>query len=291
MKDESTNLTMIFKEWLVAGSANAITSSILNPLDVIKTRMQITSNSNRFNTGLLRSTFNQLYKEGGIIGLYKPGLTASIIREMLNSGIRSGLYIPLRNHILVVTNSKDDNNLLVKILSAMTTGVLGSILANPIDVVKVRLMINPSSNSTYGIIKKIYINEGVYSFYKGLIPSTLRASSIAAGELACYDYTKHYLKLNYNIKEESLLLHCFTSLITGLVAATSAAPFDVIKTRAMNSVDKKSSLEILITLIKEDGLVGLSRGWITSYFRLAPHAIICFPLFEQLRKIFDLNYI
>jgi hypothetical protein len=255
--------------------------------------MQVSTANNRFNAGLLRSTIYNLYKERGVIrGLYLPGLVPSLIREMLNSGIRSGFYIPVRNYILVLTNtnSKESNNLFVKVLSAMSTGVLGSIVANPIDVVKVRMMTINSSSSTYEIIKKVYNHEGLYGFYKGLVPSTLRASSIAVGELACYDYTKHALINHYNIKEESILLHIFTSLITGFTAATSAAPFDVIKTRAMNSIEKRSSLDILMTLVKNEGILGLFHGWTASYYRLGPHALIAFPLFEKLRQLFDLSY-
>ena len=98
--------------------------------------MQVSTANNRFNAGLLRSTIYNLYKERGVIrGLYLPGLVPSLIREMLNSGIRSGFYIPVRNYILVLTNtnSKESNNLFVKVLSAMSTGVLGSIVANPLS--------------------------------------------------------------------------------------------------------------------------------------------------------------
>ena len=258
-----------FKEWIAAGVSNALTSALLNPLDVCKTRIQ-TSPSSKFSTCLLRKEIIGLYKEGGLIGLFTPGLTSSMIREMLNSGVRSGMYVPVREYILTATNCKDNNNLAVKILSAMSTGILGSLLANPIDVCKVRLMTNPN-NSTYGMIKVIANNEGFGGFYKGLMPSTLRAASIAVGELAAYDYSKHYLKEKYCINE-GLTLHIISSLITGLCAATTAAPFDVVKTLAMNNCENNtSSLKILAKLLRKDGVLALFSGWTPSYLRLAPH--------------------
>ena len=274
----------LLKEWIAAGVSNALTSALLNPLDVCKTRIQMNS---KFSSGLFRKTLMDLYREGGLLGLFTPGLSASMIREMINSGVRSGLYVPVRNYILRATDSKDKNNLVVKILSAMCTGTLGSILANPIDVCKVRLMTNPN-NTTYGMIKVIAKNEGIRGFYKGLMPSTFRAAFIAAGELGCYDYTKHYLiELGFH---EGFTLHVISSLITGVVAATTAAPFDVIKTRAMNSENNASSLEILKTLLRK-GNLALFSGWLPSYLRLAPHALICFPLFERIRIILGLDYI
>ena len=48
--------------------------------------------------------------------------------------------------------------------------------------------------------------------------------------MATYDQTKTLLKKQFELKE-GLLLHSMCSLITGLVATTVAAPFDLLKTR------------------------------------------------------------
>ena len=278
----------LLKEWLAAGLSNALTSALLNPFDVVKTRIQQYPKESD-SSGLFRKTLRHLYIEGGVIGLYSPGLVASVTREMINSGIRSGLYVPVRNKILTATNSNDSNNLAIKILSAISTGILGSLAANPIDVIKVRLMTKPN-NSTIGLMKLIAKNEGINGFYKGLTASTLRAASISVGELACYDFAKHYLKDKYEIKE-GLLLHTIASLITGVSAATFASPFDVIKTRAMNSETKISTAEIVMNLLKREGPSALLSGWLPSYLRLAPHALIAFPLFENFRSVLGLDCI
>lgn len=78
---------LLFKEWVCGGTANAITSALLNPMDVAKTRLQSYSSHNGLGRTLL-----QMYYEGGIIGLWSPGLTASIIREMVIISI-SHFYI------------------------------------------------------------------------------------------------------------------------------------------------------------------------------------------------------
>jgi hypothetical protein len=124
-----------------------------------------------------------------------------------------------------------ENSFFVKALAAMTTGTMGSVLANPIDVVKIRLMANQKAYpSTIGALSLIMKTEGLRGLYKGVIPSTLRGAFIAAGELATYDHSKHLIKSNLDIKE-GFPLHSLASLITGFVAATVAAPFDMIKTR------------------------------------------------------------
>jgi solute carrier family 25 uncoupling protein 27 len=92
-------------------------------------------------------------------------------------------------------------------------------------------MVNPHlypslSNAVWSISR----NEGWRGLYKGLVPSTLRGAFIAVGELATYDHSKTVVKKYVAIKE-GFYLHTICSLITGLVATTVAAPFDLLKTR------------------------------------------------------------
>jgi hypothetical protein len=135
----------LFASWFCGGLANAITSAILNPLDVAKTRMQLDLQ----NKSTLRSTLYEMYSRNGIInGCYRPGLNASCMREMLSSGPRAGLYIPARNW--AITNvpqfgaeNSQTHEVVCKIVASMCTATVGSLVANPMDVVKIRMMLPP----------------------------------------------------------------------------------------------------------------------------------------------------
>ena len=70
---------------------------------------------------------------------------------------------------------------------------------------------------------------------KGILPSTLRGACIAAGELATYDHAKTTIK-QVLPGEEGPILHVVASLLTGLVATSVAAPFDLIKTRLVTLI-------------------------------------------------------
>ena len=59
----------------------------------------------------------------------------------------------------------------------------------------------------------------------------------------------------------------------------------------MNAIEKQSMLVVLRTILRDEGALVLFRGWLPAYFRLGPHALICFPLFEQIRVGFGLSYL
>jgi hypothetical protein len=215
---------------------------------------------------------------------------------MISSGARAGLYTPVRNFYdkKFNVNNEKDNVLLCKVAAAFTTGTTGAIISNPVDLIKIRLMANPNRYNGLGDALSSIINaEGYNGLLKGIVPSTLRGASIAVGELAAYDHTKTTIKtlnLAY-ISTEGTSLHILSSLVTGLVATTMAAPFDLIKTRAMNSVDKLLVGRIFKDVVSKEGPLTFFRGWVPSYCRLGPHALICFPIFEQLRLLLGLGYI
>lgn len=83
-----------------------------------------------------------------------------------------------------------------------------------------------------------------------------------------------------------------TSLITGVVATTVAAPFDLLKSRVMASELPADGFgSVLMRLLRAEGPLALFNGWWPTYCRLGPHAILTFPLFEAMRKAAGLDYL
>jgi hypothetical protein len=244
--------------------------------------------------GLL-ATLASLLRAGGVSGVYAPGLTASIVREMVYSGAKAGFYVPLRGLYSEALGGGGEATA-AKVAAALTTGTLGSLAANPIDVVKIRLMREPSLYpSTAAALATIFRAEGWAGLYRGLLPSTLRGACVSAGELACYDVCKGALRGSALFQgADSVPLHVAASLVTGCVAACVAAPWDLIKARAMASTGAKPETirSVLRQLAGEGSLPwSLFRGLVPAYLRLGPHALIAFPIFEQLRAALGLAYL
>jgi solute carrier family 25 uncoupling protein 8/9 len=80
-------------------------------------------------------TIGRISSEEGPTALWK-GLAPGLLRQMVFASIRIGLYEPVRN---LYHDGHGDPSLLTKIAAGLTTGATGILVANPTDVVKIRL--------------------------------------------------------------------------------------------------------------------------------------------------------
>jgi hypothetical protein len=89
----------------------------------------------------------------------------------------------------------------------MTSGALANGIANPTDVLKVRLQAGNNVNSKS--MSKAFIEmskkEGLQGLYRGILPNMQRAAIITGVELPVYDSVKSFFvnKLNMNAKNFS----------------------------------------------------------------------------------------
>lgn len=280
-------MEVIFKSWLAAGTANAVTTSLLHPLDRLRVVQQLQAPAR----GFLR-TLAEAHAASGLRGLWLPGLQASIYREYLYSGPRIGLYVPCRDALEALTGASK-TSVALKVLAGVGTGLVGCLIANPVDVVKVRLMHSPAAYpSTLAALPLIFRREGFLGLYKGLVPSTLRGVAITVGQIVTYDIAKGHLQHTHTLPEGPVQ-HVAASVIAGLCATVLSAPFDLIKTRAMASAEKQETVASVVrSLWREGALPGsLFRGIVPAYLRQGPFLFICLPLMEQLRAALGLPFV
>lgn len=283
-----------------------------NPIDVIKIRMQLENEltrqkglsvlQNRYYDGFVKGA-HQIYKDEGIRGLYK-GLFPSLLREAIYSGIRLGAYEPIK--VVLGATDKAHTPLWKKICAGAISGVIGSSVATPTDLVKVRmqacthsgeisLLKMPRYKNTYSAFKEIIGKEGLRGLYVGVGPTVKRAAILTASQIPSYDHTKHTI-LNMNWMQEGPALHIVSSMVAGFMSAVTTSPVDVVKTRIMNQKYQHhhektytGTFDCLMKILRSEGPFGLYKGFIPNWMRIGPHTIISFFVFEQLRRIVGMD--
>ena len=248
------------KNSAAGSSACLVATSLLNPLEVIKIQIQTGQSG---GNGRIISTALRLYRSEGLwYGLMQPGLLATCTRELFYSSLRFAIYPDLRNFF-----RSDSNHHLgfgafgEKFGAGLVAGAVGSSLANPADLLKIKMQSEPGKTdrdgkfirgprhgqvkvykSTFKVLTEIVQKDGIKGLYRGVSATCIRSSLLTAGQLSSYDHSKQLLKAS-GILTEGVPLHVISSIISGLVAATVCAPADRIKTAMMVGKEDNSTFK------------------------------------------------
>lgn len=141
--------------------------------------------------------FLQISRQEGVRSLYS-GITPAVLRQSTYGTIKFGTYYTLKH----IANSNGwlideygNENVLGNMGCAIIAGAISSAIANPTDVLKVRMQVHGRGSHEMGLVKcfhEIYVHEGVKGLWRGVTPTAQRAAIIAAVELPVYDFCKNY---------------------------------------------------------------------------------------------------
>lgn len=284
-----------WRPFVYGGLASCIAELGTFPIDTTKTRLQVQGQKNdkkcaSLNYRGMTDALLKISKQEGFIALYS-GISPAVLRQATYGTIKFGSYYSLKQYL-----ENGEESVRTNICCAVVAGMISSAIANPTDVLKVRMQVLGMENrlGLFACFKDVYKLEGVSGLWRGVGPTSQRAAVIAAVELPIYDFCKHCLKSKLG---DSVYNHFISSFLASLATAVASTPLDVIRTRLMNQrnyiiTDRKSnnvykgSLDCLIQTVKNEGIMALYKGFIPAWIRMGPWNIIFFVTFEQLKKIF-----
>lgn len=262
-----------------------VAASCTHPLDLAKVRMQTA----KVRGSTMLGTLWSVIRNEGFLHIYN-GLSASLLRQATYSTTRFGVYEYLKER--VAPPSKTTPSMAVLLPLSMFSGFVGGIVGNPADVANIRMQNDKSlplekrrnyRNAADALIRMAR-NEGVASWFRGMLPNCTRGVLMTASQVVTYDIFKNFLVESLKFDEKKHTTHFSASLLAGLVATTVCSPVDVVKTRIMNSAKKsRGTMAILADAVQKEGILFMFRGWVPSFVRLGPQTIITFLVLEQLK--------
>jgi solute carrier family 25 (mitochondrial uncoupling protein), member 8/9 len=179
-EQHSSLLTKILSG-LVSG---AVGITIASPTDLVKVRFQsdriLGPNQTPRYKGVFHA-YSTIIKTEGFLGLW-TGLGPNIIRNSIINSSELVAYDVAKEYLLLSLGLQD--NFFTHFLSGAFAGLIATIIGNPVDVVKTRVMAGssasaqPNANIVYkgalDCIVKTFQNEGILAFYQGVIPMFYR---------------------------------------------------------------------------------------------------------------------
>jgi len=181
-------------ESLVGGGLAGLTATVcVYPLDLLRTRFAAQSIPKVHPTIL--SAFQTIYRTQGISGFYY-GICPALWQLVPYASMQFFIYDNLKQRATNISNSK-----IAPVLAGLVAGSFSKLIVLPFDVIKKRLQIHglnlyqqgkspgrcPSLITT---TREIYIYEGPKTFFKGAIPSILKAAAQTAIVFTLYEHTK-----------------------------------------------------------------------------------------------------
>eukprot|EP01038_Epipyxis_sp_PR26KG_P004108 gene4108-5858_t len=274
-----------------AGSSAVITVTGIHPIDVVKTRLQVSGGAGSRNYKALGigGTISVIASEEGISAFWK-GIGAAWLREASYTSLRLGLYGPIKHAMHI----KKDSHFFWKFSAGSLAGALGSVVGNPFDVLKTRMMATEgtSAPSMVNAASALYKAQGVSGFYRGIEANVMRAMVLNGTKMACYDTIKDLI-VQAGVIPAGLATQFCAAFGAGFFMATTVAPFDMVRTRLMNQPpDAKiynGFVDCIVKIIAKDGPFGLYAGFVPIWARFAPTTCLQLVIFEQIKPIFGVE--
>eukprot|EP00029_Vermamoeba_vermiformis_P006552 TRINITY_DN259_c0_g1_i1.p1 TRINITY_DN259_c0_g1~~TRINITY_DN259_c0_g1_i1.p1 ORF type:complete len:293 (-),score=119.63 TRINITY_DN259_c0_g1_i1:78-956(-) len=271
---------LTFGEHLIAGGVAGVTEVlIMYPLDVVKTRQQLEVGKGMTMT----NTFKTLIKNEGFSILYR-GILPPILMEAPKRAVKfasNELYKP------IFSNKQGQIIGPGAMMAGACAGMTEACVIIPFELVKVRLQAKENVGkyrNSMQAVTTIFREEGLFGFYKGL-ESTLWRNAVWN---AAYFGLIHHLQKTFatpaDASRGTRLMRDFTAgFIGGVVATTLNTPFDVVKSRIQSSkvIGKYNwTLPSLVTVMREEGVRALYKGYVPKVLRLGPGGGILKVVFD-----------
>lgn len=286
-----------------AGTAACIAETCTISLDTAKVRLQIQGQ----NPSLVKAPYTglgnclrRIVAEEGTMALFK-GLGPGLSRQLIFASLRLGMYEPIRNFYYENLEGGGDvtkSSIITKVFAGLTTGALAMCVAQPADVIKIRLQaqgrLPPGEKPLYSgmmdCARKSIAKDGVIGLWRGLTPNVCRNSVINAAELATYDQFKQVL-IGFGFSDTPST-HCISAFSAGFAATCIGSPFDVVKTRVMQGARDANGkmlyngmVDCFVKMFKAEGLMSFYNGFIPNFMRIGTWNVIMFLSYEQIKKL------
>lgn len=156
------------KNFAIGGLSGMIATSCIQPIDMIKVRIQLRGEAKSGNLSPF-SVAKEIYtKEGGVTAFYK-GIDSALLRQAVYATLRLGIYYNLSDYIKDNMNNGQNLSAFQKAYASLFAGAFGSFIGNPCDLALVRMQADstlpPAERRNYKNVfdafRRIVSEEGV----------------------------------------------------------------------------------------------------------------------------------
>ena len=289
--------------------APAIAAIVTNPADVAKTRLNMERELRPGRIGSVVGCWRRIYAAEGLAGLQR-GLGFVLIRESSKNAFRLGLYDPLVGalHSGSSGSSGSSSNkqsasgapMSVRVVAGMLSGGVSALIANPLDLLKTRLQLEPSREAgrTAGDALRTFVDaEGVSALWRrGALANISRSALATSLALPANSKFKEWIAAS-RLPVKPAVRDATAALLASLFVVVAINPIDLVRTRLFSSPTAGHSpgsgapiirydgvLHCLRRVVETEGVGALWKGVTASFLRIGPHQVLTFTILGVLQR-------
>ncbi|KAJ3098687.1 hypothetical protein HDU97_003804 [Phlyctochytrium planicorne] len=299
-RPKSFSFSPSFDHALAGFLAGAVSTAILHPLDLVKTKFQVDESKYRAGAFGLRGTWNSLMKIkalDGAAGLYR-GISANMAGATLSWGLYFWWYSLFKEQMVdwKVKGDTSDKKLSASehLVASAVAGAITALFTNPFWLVKTRMCADRASDpgaykSLIEGLTKTYKYEGIPGLYKGIIPALFGVSH-GALQFMAYEEMKRYWSGDAGGKlgtGEYLVMAASSKIF----ATVCTYPYQVVRARLQNERARKNvvyqgATGTIKRIYSLEGFSGFYKGLGPNIIRVMPGTMVTFGVYETLADFF-----
>ncbi|KAF5759511.1 putative mitochondrial carrier protein [Helianthus annuus] len=263
--------------------AGASAKTVTAPLDRIKLIMQTHGlragqESAKKTIGFLEAVIS-VGKESGVKGYWKGNL-AQVIRILPYSAVQLFAY---ESYKKLFRGEDGELSVIGRLAAGASAGMTSTFVTYPLDVLRLRMAVDPGHQTMTNVVVSMLKEEGLGSFYRGLVPSLISIAPYVAVNFCVFDLVKKSLPERYKNKTEASLV---TAFVAATVATVTCYPLDTIRRQMqMRGTPYNTVLDAFSGIIARDGVAGLYRGFVPNALKTLPNSSIRLTTFDAMKRL------
>ncbi|XP_058787713.1 probable mitochondrial adenine nucleotide transporter BTL3 [Vicia villosa] len=287
---------------LWSGAISAMVSrTCVAPLERLKLEYMV-----RGETRNIFEVIKSIATSQGLRGFWKGNLL-NILRTAPFKAVNFSAYDTYRKQLLRFSGNEETTNF-ERFIAGAAAGVTATIICLPLDTIRTKI-VAPGGETLGGVIgafQHMIRTEGIFSLYKGLVPSLISMAPSSAVFYGVYDMLKSsYLhspegmQRIQNLHKQGQELSAFDQLelgpvrtllygaIAGACAEAATYPFEVVRRQLQLQVQstKLSSLATFVKIVEQGGVSALYAGLVPSLLQVLPSASISYFVYEFMKIV------
>ncbi|ESN98772.1 hypothetical protein HELRODRAFT_162228 [Helobdella robusta] len=286
----------IIEPFFIGASSGALSTMLLQPLDVVKTRLQLFDKLNTNNKAGLPIGFHRnnlqfknhslvIVKEilltQGYTGLWK-GLCPSLLRTVPGVGV---YFTSLHWMTKEFCDSKPSVS--ESLFLAMLSRTIAGTAVMPFALLKTRYESGIFSyHSTVDALLRVYRGEGIKGSYRGLVATMCRDVPYSGIYFVLYNSLKHFLTDDLSMSSSSTSLYLSCGLVSGFLSSLLTHPPDVVKTQVQTYPSIcHNYTQAVRHIYKHSGMLGFFKGLPPRLLKKTLTSALSWTVFERVMHL------